>query len=259
MTFGELVAHRVERLGGADAGNDVFTLGVGEEVAVAERLAGRGIAGERHTGTGVVALVAEHHGLHVDRRAEVVGDLLHLAVHARPLTVPALEHRFDGVAQLLLRVLREVDASVGLHDALERLDETGEVFGGELRVGLHAALVTQRGERMLEALGVDVEHDLAEHLHEPAVRVVGEPLVLRLLGEALHRRVVEPEVEDGVHHPRHRERCTRAHRHQQRVGFVTERLAHLRLRGLGARPPLRPSGRRGRCRPPTCRPCTRRC
>ena len=110
MALGEVVAHRVERLGDADARDDVFALRVGEEVAVGHVLAGRRVAGERDTGAGVVALVAEHHRLHVDRGAEVVGDLLHPAVVARAAAVPGLEHGLDRVAELLLRVAREVDA-----------------------------------------------------------------------------------------------------------------------------------------------------
>ena len=47
-------------------------------------LAGGGVAGERDAGAGVVALVAEHHRLDVDRGAEVVGDVLHAAVVAAP-------------------------------------------------------------------------------------------------------------------------------------------------------------------------------
>ena len=82
---------------------------------------------------------------------------------------------------------------------------------------------------MLELVAVDVEHDLAEHLHEAAVGVVGEPLVAGLLREPTDRHVVEPQVEDGVHHPRHRERRTGPHRHEQGVGRVAELLAHLRF------------------------------
>ena len=82
---------------------------------------------------------------------------------------------------------------------------------------------------MLELVAVDLEHDLGEHLDEAAVRVPGEAIVARLLGQSTHRHVVESEVEHGVHHPGHRERGTRAHRHEQRVVAVAQHLAHLRL------------------------------
>ena len=80
-------------------------------------------------------------------------------------------------------------------------------------------------ELVLEQLAVDVEHDLAEHLHEPPVRVVREPLVPGLLGQAADRAVVEAEVEDGVHHPRHRDGRAGANGDEQRIALVAEALA----------------------------------
>ena len=70
------------------------------------------------------------------------------------------------------------------------------------------------------------QHGLAEHLDQPAVGVPGEPLVAGLLGQALHRLVVEADVEDGLHHAGHRELRAGAHRDQQRVVGVAELLAH---------------------------------
>ena len=177
VTLGERVRHRVERLGDADAGDDVFTLRVAQEVAVRPVLAGRRVTGERDTGAGVVALVPEHHGLHVDGGAEVVGDLLHAPVVARALAVPAAEHRFDRAPELLGGVLRELDAGLRQHDRLEPLDQPLQVFGRQLGIARDPAMLAELGERVLELLAVDVEHDLAEHLHEPAVGVVREPRV----------------------------------------------------------------------------------
>ncbi len=84
----EVPLQRVEVLGVADAGDDVLALSVDEEVAVRLVLTGRGIAGEPHSGAGVVVAVAEHHRLHVDGRAEVVGDAFPHPVGDRPWAVP---------------------------------------------------------------------------------------------------------------------------------------------------------------------------
>ena len=222
VTLGEVLRHHVELLDLADTGHDVLALGVAEEVAVGTVLPGGGVPCERDSGAGVVAFVAEHHRLDVHGGAEVVGDALEAAVVARALPVPALEHGLDRVAELLLGILREVDAGFLLDDALERLDELDEVRRRQLRVGGDSPCMAQLVELLFEQLAVDVEHDLAEHLHESPVRVVREPLVPRLLGQAADRAVVEPEVEDGVHHSRHRERRPRANRDEQRVGVVPE-------------------------------------
>ena len=71
-------------------------------------------------------------------------------------------------------------------------------------------------------MALQVEHDVAVHLHEAAVAVPGEALVARLLGERLHRLVVEADVEHGVHHARHRVAGTGAAGEQQRVRRIAE-------------------------------------
>jgi hypothetical protein len=64
----------------ADAGHHVFALRVDEEFAVEQVFAGAGVAGEGHAGGAAVAQVAEHHGLHVDRRAPALRDVVEFAV-----------------------------------------------------------------------------------------------------------------------------------------------------------------------------------
>ena len=113
-----------------------------------------------------------------------------------------------------------------LHDGLEPADDVLEVLGVEVEVEVGALLGLDLVEGVLEQLAVDVEDGLAEHLDQPPVGVPGEPLAAGLLGEALHRLVVEADVEDGLHHPGHGGRGPGADRHQQRVGRVAERLAH---------------------------------
>ncbi len=106
----------------------------------------------------------------------------------------------------------------------------------------HAPFALQCRQSVLEAVRTDPVDDLAEHLDQPAVGVVGEARVLRARGQALDRLVVEPEVEDRVHHPRHRDRRAGAHRDEQWVGRVAESLAGLLfepadvLRDLGFEP-----------------------
>jgi hypothetical protein len=57
------------------------------------------------------------------------------------------------------------------------------------------------------------------------VGVVGEARVPRALPEPPHGLCVETEIEDRIHHTRHRRARTRAHRDQKRVGLVAERCA----------------------------------
>ena len=73
--------------------------------------------------------------------------------------------------------------------------------------------------RIVWCLGPD---DPPVHLVEPPQAVGGERLIPGQVGQPLRRGVVEPQVEDRVHHPRHRDGRPRAHAHQQGVAGVSQ-------------------------------------
>ena len=71
------------------------------------------------------------------------------------------------------------------------------------------------------------EHDIAIHLDEAAVAIPREALVLGDGGQRKDGRVIETQVEDRIHHARHRVARTGADGHQQRHALgVAELAAH---------------------------------
>jgi hypothetical protein len=127
------------------------------------------------------------------------------------------------------RVLRERLAGLLLHDLLEAADQPLEVGGVQVEVGPGALGLLGGVHLVLEQLAVDVQHRLAEHLHQAAVRVPREARAVGLLGQPGDARLVEPDVQDGVHHPGHRELAAGADADQQRVLGILQPLAHRRL------------------------------
>jgi hypothetical protein len=77
-------------------------------------------------------------------------------------------------------------------------------------------------ERGLELVARDAERDVRVHRHEAAVSIERETLLAGELGDTRHRRIVEAEVQDAVHHPRHRRARARADAHEQRRLRVAE-------------------------------------
>ena len=202
---GHVRLHLADLRRGPDTGDDVLALGVGQVLTEEDLLAGVRVSGEGDTGPGVVAHVAEHHRHDVHGRAQVVGDLLVVAVVHGALAEPAREDRLDGQVQLVVRIAREVAAGVLADD---RLELAGQRFEGgriEVRV-LGGAVGGLRGiEGVVEALALHVHDDPAEHLDEAPVRVPAEPIVAGQGDEAVQGLLVQAQVQDGVHHPRHRE------------------------------------------------------
>src|SRR3989304_3659722 len=78
-------------------------LGIDEVLAEQDRLAGVRITGKRDPGPGVLAHVPEDHRDHVDGRAQVMGDLLVLAVVAGPAAEPGREDGLDRQIELIAR------------------------------------------------------------------------------------------------------------------------------------------------------------
>ena len=207
VRLGHALAQLGERLRRAGPGDDVLALRVDEVLAVDALLAGRGVAREADAGGRVVALVPEDHLDDVDRRAEVVGDRVHAPVDLRARRVPGVEDGRDRSAQLLARVLREALAGLVLVDPARLLDGVVDA----------------------EALVRDVLDRLAEHLDQPAIAVARELLVAGRAREARDGFVVEPDVEDRVHHPGHRDRCAGADGDEQWILGIAEALPGLLL------------------------------
>jgi hypothetical protein len=123
-----------DRLGVADAGDDVLALGVHQVVAEEDVLAGVGVAGERDAGARADAHVAEHDRLDVDGGAEVVADAGGVAVVDGALAEPAVEHGAGRELELLEGILREGLAGERVEQALEALRDAAPGVGVELDV-----------------------------------------------------------------------------------------------------------------------------
>ena len=115
---------------------------------------------------------------------------------------------------------------------LEERYEFFQVVDVELVVEFYAFFLLHlfddgfEGVDVVFARGLHAEHDVAIHLYEAAVGVVGKARVVGFPGQAFNDLVVQTEVEDGVHHAGHRGACARAHGEEQRVVDVAKAVAH---------------------------------
>ena len=211
-----------DRLRRAYAGDHVFALGVDQVFAVDAPGARGGIARERDARARRAAHVAKDHGLHVDGRTPVPGDVVHPAVHIGARVVPGTEDGLDRFQQLRGRLLREILVLRLSIDVLEALHELLHIVHIQVDVVLDALLLLDFVDDLLKPGFRDLHDHIGEHLDEAPVRVVGKARILRLLCQPFDGYIVQAQVQDGVHHARHGDAGPAADGNQERVVRVAE-------------------------------------
>lgn len=175
----------------------ILSLRVDQVLALHLLLAGARIAREGDAGAGRVAEIAVDHGLDVAGRAEEGGDAVDLAVLDGALRVPRAKDGLDAGADLVVGVLRKLLA-VLLVDGVVHAAEFLEVVGGEVEIVRDVFLLLEGGEFRFEGLVGNAQDDVAKHVEEATVRVVGEALVAGGLGEALDGFLVEALLDESI-------------------------------------------------------------
>ena len=112
-----------DRLGCPYAGHHVFALGVDQVLAVNSLGAGCRVPGKGHAGSGRVAHITEYHGLDINRRTPVAGDVVHAAVYVGPGVIPGTEYGLHRFHQLDVRILGEVLADGFFIQGFEAFDQ----------------------------------------------------------------------------------------------------------------------------------------
>src|SRR5690242_21747874 len=70
-----------------------------------------------------------------------------------------------------------------------------------------------------------MENDVTVHLDEAPKRIVREARTAALMRQALHRAVVQSEIQNRLHHARHRHRSTGSNGDEEGIARITEALA----------------------------------
>ena len=213
----KLALEVVERFGVANARHHVFTLSVNQKVAIRFVFAGRRVASETHTRTRVVVTISKHHCLHVYCGAQIVADFFAHTVCNRSRTIPRTKHSLNRATQLLHRILWEFATSLSLDDLFVRLAQCLQCRCWQVCVTLYSRSLFGIIKRMLKLCTINAEHNASVHRNEAAVAVIRKTLVVSGTSQTNHALVIQTQIENRVHHARHRKLGSRAHRHQQRT------------------------------------------
>src|ERR1700736_1762598 len=201
----------------------IFTLSVNQILAIKDFLAGRRIACEGNPCRTRVTTIAEHHGLHVDRSAPFVRNIVCAPVDNCAVVIPGTKDCAYRTPKLLMRILRKSFSSTLLDEPLELFDHALEMICRQIRIFFDTSRVLHFLDHGFEWLMIlplpllDPHHHIPVHLQKSTVGIPCKPRITTFLGNDLNDIVIHSEIENGVHHSRHRVPCSRADGKQQRV------------------------------------------
>ena len=213
----------------ANASDHILPLSIDQIFAVIGPLARRRIARKRNARGRSVAHIAEHHSLHIDRRAPIRGDVIQAAINFRAVRIPAVKYGRNRAPELLGHILREWPAQLSLSDGLELRDQIFPVIRFKLGIGVKALVLFRDFQRFFEQPMIKAEHNIGIHLDEAAIAVPGKALVPRSRRQPRDSLIVQTKVENRIHHAGHRDPRARTHGDEQRVACIAEAFANGRL------------------------------
>ena len=207
---------------GANAGDHVFALGVDQIFTVKMVVAGCRVAGEGNPGGAGFAQIAKHHRLNINGGAPIVGNSIQPPIGDGPGIGPRAKHRANRPPELVVHILGERFAQLGLHEFFVLGDDVFPVVTGHFGVQGVAGVGFVFFQEVFEAEHFDPQHHIGVHLNEAAIGIIGKARIVAAGGQPFDRYIVETQIKDGVHHAGHRGAPARADRDQQRVGSIAK-------------------------------------
>ncbi len=221
----EGLSHLLDRHRSTNACNNVLALCIGQELAHQLLLAGSGISCEGNACTAVITHVAECHRLYVNSSTPAERNIVVTSVNVSSGVIPRTEYSLDSAHQLLLRIVREVNADLRLVFSLELTSQYLQVISSQLNVLSYAPLFLHLVDQLFKVLLADLHNNVRIHLDKSSVAVPSPSGVIGLLSDSVNNSFVQTQIEDSIHHTWHRSSCARTNGNEQRIFLVAELLA----------------------------------
>ena len=228
VSFREFLCHLSDRHRSTNAGNNVFALCVDQEFAHQLLFTGSRVTGECYTSTRLVVQVTEYHRHYVNGCTPWIRDIVISSVYVCTRVIPWTEYCLDSKLQLLYRIWREVCTKLILVLSLELLCKSLKICCCKLNVELNTLLFLHLVDQLLEVLLTNFHNNVWEHLDETSVRIIYETLKCWIWVTSDHScnyLVVQTEVQDCIHHTRHRSSGTWTYRNKQWILEIAKLLA----------------------------------
>ena len=225
VAFRKILFQTGNRLRGTDSCHYVFPLGIDQVFAINSLCASGRISGESNTGSGSIAHISKNHGLYVDCRAPVSGNIVHSAVDNGTFIVPGAEYGFYRFHQLYFGILREIRPHLVLINCLEALNDFFQIICGQICVKTCALGFLDLIENPFKKGFGNLHYHIRKHLNESAVGIVGKSGISRLLGEAFHGNVSKTQIQNRIHHAGHGCSCAGTYGNEKRIFRISKSLS----------------------------------
>ena len=217
-----LRGHRLRR---TNTGHNVFTLCINQIFAVVNVFAGRRVTGEANAGSAVIARITKDHGLNVNGCAPVARNVVELAVGNGAVNHPGTKYGADTGPQLFPRILRNNFAQL-FADFFIFVNQLFEVFRSQIRIRFVAFGLFHIFQSFFIQIQIGAHNHVRKHLQETAIRVISKSFASGSFSQSFNGFVVQTEVQNRIHHTRHRNAGAGTNREQQRIIGVGKFFAH---------------------------------
>ena len=140
-----------------------------------------------------------------------------------------MKDRLDGFSKLTTCIGRQGAWLLSLNDCLEHPGGGFKVGARELRVVVHSTFHTKVGQDLLKLSCFHSENDVGIHLDKASVGIPSKVRVTGPASQMLDDVVIDAEIEDGVHHSRHRNGGPRSNGKKERCLTIPKPSARRRL------------------------------
>ena len=91
------------------------------------------------------------------------------------------------------------------------------MVGIQFSIEIIAIIFLDDFQRIFKRTVIKAEYHIGIHLDETAIAIPRKAFITRYAGKRLHRIIIQTKIEDGIHHPRHRNTRARADRDEQGI------------------------------------------
>ena len=211
-----------------DTGYHIFTLCVDQVFTVEKVFTCTGITRETNTRCRSVTHITEYHSLYVYSCSPFIGYTFHLTIKDSTFVHPWIKYGTDSSPKLFVSTSREIFSGLFFHSGLELLHKFLQVCYFQFVIKLYSFWFFYFFNDCFERIDIflvrrlHAQNNVTVHLYKTTIRVPCKTGITSLADDTFHHLVIQTQIQNSIHHTRHRRTGTWTYRNQQWIFDITE-------------------------------------